>query len=143
MWQNMTPLPLFDADLAHVRDQSEAASQRVEAVEKKAREQQLQVEAETGLREMRIQVAEQEAMTSTSRAINAERALAEAAAERENLHTQVGTLDMHTHTLYTAYIHTFTCMYRQRYISKNVDLQFHMVANIFTNSACNILKCTI
>ena len=79
-----------------VRDQSEAASkradeeyQRAEAEKKKCHEQHLKVEGETGLREMRIQVAEQEAMTSTSRAIRAECALAEATADRESLQTQV------------------------------------------------------
>ena len=63
--------------------------QRAEAEKKKGREQHLKVEGETGLREMRIQVAEQEAMTSTSRAISAERALAEATTDRESLRTQV------------------------------------------------------
>ena len=96
LWQSSILIPPFTADLAHVRDQSEAASkradeecQRAEAEKKKGGEQQLKVEGETGLREMRIQVAEQEAMTSTSRAISAERALAEATADRESLQTQV------------------------------------------------------
>ena len=101
-WQSIILIPPFIADLAHVRDQSEAASkradeecQRAEAEKKKGWEQHLKVEGETVLREMRIQVAEQEAMTSTSRAISAERALAEATADRESLQTQVW---MHIHT---------------------------------------------